>query len=112
MIALRWILGLTIGFMIAGFIFLFLVSNGFRASFGGSKNNPLIAILPVAAAVLLLVSLFFPTQKLLLHASAVAAVGVVAFCVWQMISESAVVVWFGVLWVILWFIYYWRAAWS
>jgi hypothetical protein len=111
MLALRWILGLTIGFLGGGYLFLFLVSNGFRSSFGGSKNNPLLAILPLLAAGLLLASVIFPAQKTLLHLAAVAAVGIVGFCVWQMISESAVVVWFGIIYVGVWFIFYWHAAW-
>ena len=108
MIALRWILGLCIVFLVGAYLILFMVSNRFRTSFGASKNSPLLAILPVSAACVLLAGLVFPGSRPLLHAGAVAAVGILALCVWFMISESAVSVWWGVAYAVAWLVFYWR----
>jgi hypothetical protein len=112
MIALRWILGAVIVLLIGGFLFLFMVASGFRKSFGGSENNPLLAILPVAAAVLLLAGLLLPANKPLLHAAAVAAVGLIGFCVWMLIREAATVLWFGIFYLCVWLVYYGLTVWS
>ena len=110
MMALRWTLGLTTALIGGAYLFLFLVSNGFRRSFGASENHPLLAILPLAAAALLLAGLLFPAQKLLLHLAAVAAVGLVCFCAWMLVKESATVLWFALLYLAAWFCFYWQAA--
>ena len=65
--ALRWTLGLTTAFLGSGYLFLFLVANGFRRSFGASENNPLRVIVPLMALALLFASVLFPAQKTLLH---------------------------------------------
>jgi hypothetical protein len=111
MTALRWVLGLIILLLGGGYLFLFVVSNGFRRSFGASENNPLLAILPLAAAAILLAALVWPGNRMLLHLGAVAAVGLIGFCVWQMISESATVLLFGILYLAVWLVFYWMAAW-
>jgi hypothetical protein len=109
--ALRWTLGLTTAFLGGGYPFLFLVSNGFRRSFGASANNPLLAILPSTAMMLLLGSIMFPGQKILLHITAVVAVALVGFCIWTLIKEAATtVMWFALFYVAAWFTFYWLAA--
>jgi hypothetical protein len=112
MIALRWILGLSIACLAGGYLLLFFVSNSFRASFHASKNHPLLAILPLAAATLLLAGVLFPASRALLHAGACAAVGIAALCVWFMVRESAVVVWWGIAYAAAWLFFYWRSAFS
>jgi hypothetical protein len=112
MITLRWILGAVIVLLIGGFLFLFMVASGLRKSFGASENHPLLAILPVVAAGLLLAGLLLPASKPLLHAAAVAAVGLIGFCVWMLIRESATVLWFGLFYLCVWLVYYGLAAWS
>lgn len=107
---LRWTLGLTTAFLGGGYLFLFLVSNGFRRSFGASENNPLLAILPLTAMMLLLGSVMFPAQKILLHVTAVAAVALVGFCIWTLIKEAATVMWFALVYLTAWFTFYWLAA--
>lgn len=109
--ALRWTLGLNTAFFGGGYLFLFLVSNGFRRSFGASEDNPLLMILPLAATALLLGSVLFPAQKALLHIAAVTAVALVAFCIGALIKESATVMWFALLYFAAWFIFYWLTAW-
>ena len=109
---LRWILGIISVLFGGGFLALFAVSNGFRRSFGASENNPLLAILPIAAAGLLFAALVWPLNKTLLHAGAAAAVVLAAFCVWQIISEAATVLWFALLYLGLWFVFYGSKAWA
>jgi len=112
MITLRWILGAVIVLLISGYLFLFMVASGFRKSFGASEIHPLLAILPVAAAGLLLAGLLLPANKPLLHVAAVAAVGLIGFCVWMLIREAATVLWFGIFYLCVWLVYYGLAAWS
>ena len=109
MLALRFILGISIAFLIGGWVVLSIVSNGFRTSFGASRNNPLLTLVPVAAGLLLLLGLVFPVSRPLLHAGAVAALVIAALCVWFMITEAAVVVWWGIAWVAAWLWFYWRS---
>ncbi len=111
MTALRWILGLIAVFFAGGFTFLVIISNAFRKSFGASANGPLFLIAPLAGLGLLLAAILFPTNKPLLHVAAVAAVGLVGFCIWQIVAEAAVVLWLALAYLALWFLYYWLAAW-
>lgn len=90
---------------------LSVVASGFRKSFGASDTNPIITILPLVAAAVLLAGLIMPSNKALLHAGAVAAVGLIGVCIWQMIAESATVTWFGIAYLIAWLVFYYRAAW-
>jgi len=108
---LRWILGAIIVLLGGGFIILSMVAGSFRKSFGASELNPLVTILPLAGMALLLTSLIFTANKPLLHLAAIAAVGLVGFCVWQMVKEAATVMWFPLLYLAGWFLYYWLAAW-
>jgi hypothetical protein len=112
MLTLRWLLGLTTAALSGGYLFLFLVSNGFRRSFGASENNPLLAILPLTAAVILLASVVTPGTKILLHVAAIMAIALVGFCIWQLVKESAVVMWFALMWLAAWFCFYWHAGWK
>jgi hypothetical protein len=109
---LRWILGTISVLFGGGFVALFVISNGFRRSFGASENNPLLVILPLAAVALLFAGLVAPSNRILLHVGAVAAVALVAFCVWQMITESATVLWLALLYIALWFVFYGSKAWG
>ena len=108
---LRWILGLILVLLGGGFFTLLVFSNGLRKSFGASENNPLVATLALVAAALLLSAIVWPENRLLLHAGAVAAVGLIGLCVWQLVSESATVLWFGIFYLLAWLAFYWGAAW-
>ncbi|MEP6764895.1 MAG: hypothetical protein ABJB66_11315 [Gemmatimonadaceae bacterium] len=112
MTALRWTLGIIITVLAGGFVMLSVVAGGFRKSFGASDTNPLVTMLPLLAAAVLLAGLIVPSHKPLLHAGAVAAVGLISFCVWQMIAESATVTWLGIAYLIAWLVFYYRAAWQ
>ena len=110
MIALRWILGLVLAGLGGGFIVLSIVASGFRKSFGASPVNPLTTILPVVAMIVLLAGLVWPANRTLMHTGAVAALALIALCVYLMISESAVVVWFGVFYLVGWLWFYWKTV--
>lgn len=108
---LRWILGTIAVFFGGGFALLVVLGNAFRKSFGASEHGPLFIGLPVLGLALLLAAILFPASKPLLHIAAVAALGLIGFCLWQIFSESAVPLWFAIAYLAAWFIYYWHAAW-
>lgn len=109
---LRWILGIVGVLLSGGLLALFVASTGFRRSFGASENNPLLAILPIAALGLLSAALVWPLNRTLLHVGAMAAVALVVFCVWQIISEAATVLWFALIYLALWFVFYGSKVWA
>jgi hypothetical protein len=108
---LRWILGLTLVLVGGGYLALLVFSNGFRRSFGASENNQFLAILPLVALGVLLAAVVWPANRMLLHVGALTAAGFVGLCVWQMISESATILWLGILYLVLWLVFYWWTAW-
>ena len=112
MIALRWILGIAAAVVGGGFIALSILGGGFRKSFGASETHPLGIWLPLLAFAPMVASLVAPTQKPLLHLAAVSALAIAAYCVWQIVSESANVLWVALLYLGLWFVYYLHAAWE
>ena len=91
---LRWTLGLTTAF----FRWRLPVSvshvERFRRSFGASDNNPLLAILPLAAALLLLGGLYFRHKNLATHRRSCRcwAGGILHL---TLIKEAATVMWFA-----------------
>lgn len=102
MTALRWILGVIASVFTGGFAFLVIISNGFRKSLGASEHGPLFIGLPVAALALLLAALLYPACKPLLHCAAVAAFGLVGFCLWQIFKEGEAPLWFAVVYLAAW----------
>jgi|GEM_PF-5978715 len=112
MTTLRWILGITATALGLGFIALSIVGGGFRKSFGASDTHPFLVLLPPLALGLLVASLVAPAQKPLLHLAALVAVGMAAFCLWQIVTMSATVLWFALLYLGFWFAYYAHAAWG
>lgn len=111
MAVLRWTLVVILLVIAGGFGFLVAVAAGFRRSFGASPHSPLLVALPFVAMAVLLAGLIYPASRPLLHAGAVAAAGLIAFCVWQSIRESAVITWFGVAYLVAWLAFYAMAAW-
>jgi hypothetical protein len=85
---------------------LLMFSNGFRRSFGSSENGILFVILPLAAMATLLAPLVLPSNRMLLHIGAITAVAMIGLCLWQIISDSAIVLWFGILYLVLWLWFY------
>jgi hypothetical protein len=111
MTALRWILGSILVLAGGGFIFLSVVGDGFRKSFGASPVNPLITLAPFLAMLLMLLALIFPANKMLLHAAAVAAVTLAGFCTWQMVIKSGPDLAIALLYLAGWLVFYWQSAW-
>lgn len=106
MLAFRWLLGLcAVGFG-GGLVFLLVVGNALRRSFGASATGPVMPILVGLAIVGLVAGLIAPHCRPLLHAAALAALGLAAFFVWQIVSDAAVVLWFGIAYLVLWFVFY------
>lgn len=109
MLAFRWILGLLAVGLGGGFVFLVLVGNALRRSFGASPNGPYVPVLPLLAILLLIAALIAPHCQPLLHLAAIAALGLAAACVWQIVTDAAVVLWLGVAYLALWFAFYARS---
>lgn len=110
MTPLRWLLGILAAGLGGGFLFLVILSNAFRRSIGATPNGPLLLILPLAAIGVLLAAILHPTFKPLLHTAAVVALALLGFCIWQIITESAMVLWLGILYLAGWFTFYSLAA--
>lgn len=87
-----------------------MVANGFRKSFGSSAINPALVALPFLAAAVLLAALIAPSNRLLLNVAAVSAVGLIGLCIWQLIADSATVMWWAIAYLLLWLYFYWRTA--
>lgn len=107
---LRWTLGLLLGALGAGFLVLITVANGFRKSFGSTAINPVLVALPFVAAAVLLAALIAPTNRLLLNVAAVTAVGLIGLCIWQLIADSATVMFWAIAYLLLWLYFYWRTV--
>ena len=108
---LRWVLGTIAVVGGGGFVILVVLGNTFRKSFGASEHGPSFIGIPVLGIALLLAAILFPSYKPLLHVGAVAALGLVGFCLWQIFSEGGAPLWFAVVYLALWWVYYWLAAW-
>lgn len=109
MYALRWFLGITLAVLGTGVGLLVVFADAFRRSFGASENNPVPLVMLLFAGMLLFAALVFPGNRLLLHSAAVAALGLAAGCVWQIVAESAIVLWPALGWLGLWFAFYAKA---
>lgn len=107
---LRWILGPITVLAAAGFVGLVLLANAARAVLNQPAHGPSFILLPVAGITLLLAAIIFPNRQPLLHAAAVAAVGLAFFFGWQTIDEGAGV-WRAFAYLAAWFFYYYLAAW-
>jgi hypothetical protein len=105
---LRWVLGITTGVLLVGWILLEVVAGGFRRSFGASPTAPLVTIGPASVMVLILTSVIWPHHRGLLHLTA----AVVALCVlasfWIM-RESPGTGFMAILYMGTWLVYYWLA---
>jgi hypothetical protein len=108
---LRWILGIAAGVFAVGWVALSAWSNGFRGSFGASANPLWKGVLPVAVALLLLAGLIWPDRRLLLHAGALAATGLLALSLY-LSRETMFVAGLGVLYAVGWLFLYYQAAWK
>jgi len=108
---LRWALATVTALVAVGFVALLVFADGFRRSFGASANGPLTIGVPLAVMLLVLASLLWPGQRMLLHVTAVTVLGVAACSVW-VLNESVFVGAAGLLFSGLWSLWYWHAAWA
>jgi hypothetical protein len=102
---LRWILGLIGGFFIVGWLLLIAMANSFRGSFGASENPVWKIIGPVAVAILLTAAVIWPDRRLLLHAAAIAALGLLVGSL-LLVRTTFFVASLGSIYAVLWFLFY------
>lgn len=110
--ALRWTLCCITALFGGGFLTLVMFANGFRKSFGASANGLLVTVLPVVALACMFAALLWPGNRPLLHIGAAAAAGLLGVCVWQMITESATILWLVIIYLAAWFVFYNWAGWQ
>lgn len=108
---LRWILVVGTASAMIGFIVLLTIADGFRRSFGASEHGPLVAILPLIAALLFLGALVWPEPKALRHVAAVMALILAGLSIW-VFQESAFIGSLGLIYSGLWGFWYWRVVWQ
>lgn len=107
--ALRWILGLLAVGVGAGLVALAVIGRSFRSSFGASP----VALLPQFGPLLLLLllvlaSVVWPGNRLLLHLTA-AAVAVAGVGLVFVLRESGFVGSAGLAFCAAWFVFYARS---
>ena len=109
LLALRWILGIALIVLGGFFVVSAIVSNGFRRLLHEPELPVLQVALPLLALAVVLAALVMPRHRTLLHAAALAALGLVGFCIWLLVAELAI----DVLWALPclagWFWFYRRA---
>jgi hypothetical protein len=71
---LRWTLAIVTVLSAIAWLLLFSWGNGFRGSFGASKNSGGLVLIPLLVMGILIGSLLLPEQKVFLHAAAVVVV--------------------------------------
>ena len=76
MLGLRWTLGVVTAIVTSGLLALAIIGGGFRRSFGAS-DNPLPGVIALVAGVLVLASLVWPQQRVVLHVVAALMTGLV-----------------------------------
>ncbi len=103
---LRWVLVVITAILVVGYFLLALVGNSFRRSFGASELGALVVGVPLLVGGLILATLFCPTQKLLLHATALVVLPLVASCLWLM-KESVFTGGCGLAYFGAWLVFYW-----
>lgn len=108
MTSLRWILGVITVLLAAGWLLLVVVSDGFRRSFGASPVDAVKSGAPLLVMLLVLGTVFRPSERWLLHATAAALAAVVVGSL-VVLRESVPTAVMGLLYCALWFSYYWRA---
>ena len=108
---LRWALATVTALVAVSFVALLVFADGFRRSFGASANGPLTIGVPLAVMLVVLASLLWPGQRMLLHVTAAVVLGLAACSVW-VLGESAFLGTAGLLFSGLWSLWYWNAAWA
>lgn len=102
---LRWVLGIVACLYMAGWVALFLLVGKFRESFTGSPGSATKLVVPLAMAVLILISVLNPGQRPLLHVTAVVVAGLSVASLW-IVRAAPVMVSLWLVYAVLWAIYY------
>src|SRR5688572_33062413 len=105
--ALRWSLGIAAALVAAGWAVLAVVGSGFRSSFGGSGNSPLLVLAPVVVALLVLASVVWPDRRVLLHIVAALMVALCIACAF-LARETVFLAALGAAFAIAWLSFYYR----
>ena len=106
MLGLRWTLGIVTVLVSAMLLAIAIVGGGFRRSFGAA-DNPLPTALALGTSALVLASLVWPAQRLLLHVVAVLMVAIVVGSLLLM-REALVTAMLGVVFAAAWLSFYFR----
>lgn len=103
--ALRWVTGGASALFCVLWIAFFIFANSFRRSFGASPNSAWQLILPLAVAILVLLSALLPAQRWLLHLTLVAMI-VTAIGAISILQKAPIVATLGLLFCGAWFALY------
>ena len=106
MLGLRWTLGIVTGFVTVMILAIAVVGGGFRRSFGAS-DNPMPTVLTLVAGALVLASLVWPEQRLLMHVVAVLMAVIVVGSLFLM-REALLTTMLGVAYAAAWLSLYFR----
>jgi len=109
--ALQWVLATVTALVAVGFLALLTWVDGFRRSFSASADGPLTAGAPLVVMLLLLASLLWPGQRMLLHVTAAVVLALAACSAWGP-RESVFLGVAGLLFSGLWSVWYWHSAWA
>lgn len=105
---LRWLLGVGAALAGSGWVALALVGDGFRRSFGASSVDVATIAAPPVVFLLVLLSVVFPANRGLLHATA-SVLGLSSVALLLVARESVFVAGVGLAFVVLWFAFYRQA---
>jgi hypothetical protein len=106
MLGLRWTLGIVTALVTLMIVAIAVVGGGFRRSFGAS-DNPIPTALTLVVSALVLASLVWPEQRVLMHVVAVLMVALVVGSLF-LVRETLVTAMFGVAYAAAWLSLYYR----
>ena len=106
MLGLRWTLGIVTVVVTVVFLVIAVVGGNFRRSFGAS-DNPLPTVLTLVVSALVLSSLLWPEQRVLLHVVAVLMAAIVVASLF-VAREALVTGMLGVAYAAAWLSLYYR----
>jgi len=106
MIGFRWTLGIVTALVTAGLLAIAVIGGGFRRSFGAS-DSPMPIVITLAASGLVLASLVWPGQRVIVHLVALLMVGLAVGSIVVARKDFATAA-FGVVYAAAWLSYYVR----
>lgn len=102
---LRWILGISTGGFAIGWAFLVIAGSDVRGTLRARGTVWMRSAIPIVVAILFLAALIWPGGELLMHASAVLAVGLLALSLF-LAREAVFVAVLGVVYCLGWLVFY------